>query len=491
VSNELLTPKPVGSSITKSFQRMIFRSKSGEEDLIPISHTPTPEPIENTGGNPLTPGGGGGANSNGPPSVGRMMRSDSTSMNSNNNVNPNSSNNNNNLLSSTSGGGSGGGGGSNTPGNLSNGIAANNTGGNGTHSSGLLKFGTEKSWNKRIDRQYVHVLGIATVRVGPNGFLWFASSTTKLSDINMSVDEKTVISMKALKQLEFYCNHVNDCYEILLDVIDKVFFVTECKVNALCPENADQLEQQQQQLSTSSPSPQNQSMTRSPPISPNITPNTTFYSRNNNNNNSNANSPSRTVQSGNMKHYASESHLFPSVMSGGPIGGGGSSKSSSSNDLHQVPSTSPLGPRAQSLKLDMDLIHNSSNTNIAFQPTMPSYPDPASAKQQATNPPSSTSTKIPTVTPTPLKGNASNALKGRGQSRVESSSGSSSSDDDEENSTIQVIYSRDSRDSQDVPQSSTTTSSHHHHNHQHHHHHSHPTPKQGSPQLSPYHSTLP
>jgi hypothetical protein len=78
--------------------------------------------------------------------------------------------------------------------------------------------------NQRADRQYVHILGITTVRVASQGFLWLGSSTTKLLDINQSVEEKSVISMKSMKLSDLYCNAVNDIYEIILETIGKCLF---------------------------------------------------------------------------------------------------------------------------------------------------------------------------------------------------------------------------------------------------------------------------
>jgi hypothetical protein len=107
--------------------------------------------------------------------------------------------------------------------------SSSSSSGSASPSSFASFFKKDKWENQRVDRQYVRILGIVTVRVASQGFLWLGSSTTKLSDINQSVEEKSVSSMKSMKLLELYCNVVNDIYEISLETIDKMFIFVDCR----------------------------------------------------------------------------------------------------------------------------------------------------------------------------------------------------------------------------------------------------------------------
>jgi hypothetical protein len=515
---ELLAPRPVvGSSITKSLSRMIYRSKSGEDEVaLGGGGTATPELLAAMGG------GGGGVPTpttlsstattlHSTDSTGRLIRADSTTTLP---LGGGGSGSQHNVLLPTvnTGGGNtplattvvvGAGGGANNPTNPSNpGIMLERSSSHNLISPGLgsaiggpyhmtttsgttssltptasaaLGSGTtttsgkadyhSKAWNKRVDRQYLHVLGIATVRMGPNGFLWFASSTTKLSDINMSVDEKTIISMKALKQLELYCNIVNDVYEILLEVVDKAFTTADCK--EIVVELVDNLEleklklQQREQLIFQQPSQsqlqlQNRFDTPTPPPmiervpplisgsgtgpnSPHSTPNTVFYGRHTPGQQpSTPGTPQRGVLGGgsSMNNIFSESSISNLGSPGGGGGGGGG------------------GSQYQkALKLDMDLIHSSTSSRdsvqVQFQPTIPSITDAVNSVRSYTSSHNNTPGKIDSPQlqqqPHPHHHHQLSLRKG---SKLESSSSSSSDDEEDAGKNLQVIYSRDSNDDQ-------------------------------------------
>ena len=92
---------------------------------------------------------------------------------------------------------------------------------NADSSSNPLAF--LRKGNNRLDRQYTHQLGIATVRMAATGFLWLPCANAKISDVTIPVEERTDMAMKLLRHLESFSVIAVDCYEIVLDVLDNVF----------------------------------------------------------------------------------------------------------------------------------------------------------------------------------------------------------------------------------------------------------------------------
>jgi hypothetical protein len=86
-----------------------------------------------------------------------------------------------------------------------------------------------RTFSKRYDRQYINAEGLATVRVGGQGFIWLPSASGKVSDISKSNEEKQERARKVLTSLEHAVVSIVDCYEILLvDILEKCFSVLDC-----------------------------------------------------------------------------------------------------------------------------------------------------------------------------------------------------------------------------------------------------------------------
>merc|ERR1711907_896773 len=69
------------------------------------------------------------------------------------------------------------------------------------------------------DRQYMHRIGFACVRVHLEmGFVWLLNSTPRISDINWSTEEKKGKAMEKLHNLISFTNIASLCYDIVLEI---------------------------------------------------------------------------------------------------------------------------------------------------------------------------------------------------------------------------------------------------------------------------------
>lgn len=71
------------------------------------------------------------------------------------------------------------------------------------------------------DRQYMHRMGFASVRIAARGFIWLLNSTPKVSDINLSNDEKRGKAMDKLGDLANLCGSISVVYDVLLCIIEE------------------------------------------------------------------------------------------------------------------------------------------------------------------------------------------------------------------------------------------------------------------------------
>jgi hypothetical protein len=62
-------------------------------------------------------------------------------------------------------------------------------------------------------------MGLATVRVAAEGFVWLQNASTRVSDVNLNVEDKKELTMKKMRDLDRFSQSVAVCYELLLDVI--------------------------------------------------------------------------------------------------------------------------------------------------------------------------------------------------------------------------------------------------------------------------------
>lgn len=84
--------------------------------------------------------------------------------------------------------------------------------------------------SKRFDRQYIHCHGLATVRVGGQGFLWLPSASAKVSDLNTPLEEKNAQARQKLGYLESTAAVIVECYEFLVvDLMERVFNTVDCR----------------------------------------------------------------------------------------------------------------------------------------------------------------------------------------------------------------------------------------------------------------------
>jgi hypothetical protein len=84
-----------------------------------------------------------------------------------------------------------------------------------------------KANNHRQDRQYTFNLGLATVRMGASGFLWLPCASAKVSDVTIPPEERSEIACRKQAELQSFVVAAVDCYEILLDVLDRVLDLVE------------------------------------------------------------------------------------------------------------------------------------------------------------------------------------------------------------------------------------------------------------------------
>jgi hypothetical protein len=110
----------------------------------------------------------------------------------------------------------------------------------------------------RLDRQYVHVSGLAVARIAANGFIWMQNTNTRLSDTSTAAtqtvgagsekalmalsksfattnDDRNAQIVQMMQQLEVYCAIGVDCYEIILSVVDEVLAVVDSRHRAQSP----------------------------------------------------------------------------------------------------------------------------------------------------------------------------------------------------------------------------------------------------------------
>ena len=66
----------------------------------------------------------------------------------------------------------------------------------------------------------MHRMGFASVRVAAEGFIWLLNSTPKVSDINLSNDEKRGMAMDKLSELVVFCDSVSVAYEQVLAIVE-------------------------------------------------------------------------------------------------------------------------------------------------------------------------------------------------------------------------------------------------------------------------------
>lgn len=97
-------------------------------------------------------------------------------------------------------------------------------------SSGMSGTSYPRLMSKRFDRQYIHCHGLATVRVGGQGFLWLPSASAKVSDLNTPLDEKNAQARQKLEYLESTAAAIVECYEfVVVHLIERVFNAVDCR----------------------------------------------------------------------------------------------------------------------------------------------------------------------------------------------------------------------------------------------------------------------
>ncbi len=147
-------------------------------------------------------------------------------------------------------------------------MEAQRGGGGGGEAAALLQKTRNKRWQEEHhrDRQYMHRLGIASIRIGANGIVWLLNSSARVSltekDAKKEKDEedegeagadddttrggvaakayrkmtaaedkevqavqtpegRRELALNALVQLESFCLAVGHCYDILVEVIEQ------------------------------------------------------------------------------------------------------------------------------------------------------------------------------------------------------------------------------------------------------------------------------
>lgn len=71
-----------------------------------------------------------------------------------------------------------------------------------------------------LDRQYMHRMAYACVRVGAMGVVWLLNSSARLNDVGHNKDEVRSQAMATLKELQSYCNAVGFVSGMLIDIIE-------------------------------------------------------------------------------------------------------------------------------------------------------------------------------------------------------------------------------------------------------------------------------
>lgn len=73
---------------------------------------------------------------------------------------------------------------------------------------------------RRVDRQYTLSNGLAAVRVAAQGFLWMQNTASKVSDVNLSMDERRDLVARNLASLTQACERVPLCYDICIELVE-------------------------------------------------------------------------------------------------------------------------------------------------------------------------------------------------------------------------------------------------------------------------------
>jgi hypothetical protein len=73
----------------------------------------------------------------------------------------------------------------------------------------------------KTDHQYLHRMAFASVRVGPNGFVWLSNLSGKVSDLNLSLLERDNINARKQSEFRSFCTSVSVCYELLIDIFEE------------------------------------------------------------------------------------------------------------------------------------------------------------------------------------------------------------------------------------------------------------------------------
>jgi hypothetical protein len=66
----------------------------------------------------------------------------------------------------------------------------------------------------------VHRSGYASVRLGPEGFVWMPNMAPRTSETNTSIEERRESATATLRELESFCEACGICYSLLTDLVD-------------------------------------------------------------------------------------------------------------------------------------------------------------------------------------------------------------------------------------------------------------------------------
>ena len=70
----------------------------------------------------------------------------------------------------------------------------------------------------KYDRQYIHKMGIAAIRVSADGFVWLLNSSVRASDFIMTPDERRGMTMVELNRFRRFCSTATICFSVLAEV---------------------------------------------------------------------------------------------------------------------------------------------------------------------------------------------------------------------------------------------------------------------------------
>jgi hypothetical protein len=74
--------------------------------------------------------------------------------------------------------------------------------------------------SRRVDRQYMYHNGLAVVRVAAQGFLWMQNTSSKVSDVNLSIDERRDLVAKNLAMVTQACEKVPLCFDLCIEIVE-------------------------------------------------------------------------------------------------------------------------------------------------------------------------------------------------------------------------------------------------------------------------------